>query len=153
MRQAFSQPAVAAGSSISPAALKFSIKSQYRPFAVISKNFVEHSDSFDTNQGLYTSLAPVPPGNTGSVSIGGGVLSVNSSNKFFALLQTSESPVAPYASVIVDVKSFVGSARSEDTVYAGLVKDASNYVMAWYNNATKKVGIDAVVGEGSTGWS
>src|SRR5215212_1321624 len=124
----------------------FSTKADYTAFDVISDNFVQHSDSFDTNQGLYTSLAPAPPGNTGSVSVGGGVLSVNSNNKFFALFPTGESPVAPYASVIVDVKSFVGSARSEDTVYAGLVKDASNYVAAWYNNATKKVGIDAMVG-------
>jgi hypothetical protein len=146
LRKAFGQSTPVGGSSLSPNALKFSITSQYRPFDVISKNFVEHSDGFDTNGGLYTTLAPVPPNKTGSVSIGGGVLSVARDNKFFALFRTAKSPVAPYASVIVDVRSFVGSARSDDTVYAGLVKDASNYVAAWYNNATKKVGIDAVVG-------
>ena len=146
LRKAFGQSTPVGGSSLSPNALKFSITSQYRPFDVISKNFVEHSDGFDTNGGLYTTLAPVPPNKTGSVSIGGGVLSVARDNKFFALFRTAKSPVAPYASVIVDVRSYVGSARSDDTVYAGLVKDASNYVAAWYNNATKKVGIDAVVG-------
>jgi len=124
---------------------RFSTTSSYHPFDVISDNFVEHSDSF-TSQGSYTVLAPAPVGQTGSATTGGGALSVNSTSPFFTLYQTNKAPRAPYAAVVVDVKSFIGSANEQDTVYAGLVKDASNYVVAWYNNATKQVGIDAVVG-------
>ena len=144
LRQAFGQAAPVSGSTLDPTDLSFSIKSQYRPFDVISKNSVEHSDGFDTNQGLYTSLAP--RGNSGSVIIGSGVLSVSSNSRFFTLFRTNKTTLAPYAAVVVDVKSFSRSAPKKNTVYAGLVKDARNYVAAWYNNATKKVGIDAVVG-------
>jgi hypothetical protein len=127
---------------------KFSTTNSYHPFDVVSDNFVEHSDDF-TSQQSYTVLAP--QGSSGRVSTGGGVLSVSSTSSgsgtpaFFALFQTGKAPLAPYAAVIVDFGSFIGSASNEDTVYAGLIKDASNYVTAWYNNATKRVGIDAVV--------
>jgi hypothetical protein len=121
----------------------FSTTSHYHPLDVISDNFVEHSDSF-TSQGAYTLLAPAPERRSGSVTTGGGSLSVSSKPRFFAMFKTDKITRAPYASVIVDVKSFAGYAR-EDTVYTGLVKDAQNYVMAWYNNATKRAGIDAVV--------
>ena len=124
---------------------KFATTNSYHPFDVISNNFVEHSDSF-TSQGSYTVLAPAPVRRSGSVSTGGSALSVTSTPPFFALFQTNKAPLAPYASVVVDVKSFIGSANKQDTVYAGLIKDASNYVVAWYNNATNRVGIDAVVG-------
>ena len=33
----------------------------------------------------------------------------------------------------------------QNTVYAGLIKDASNYVVAWYNHDTKKAGFDVAV--------
>jgi hypothetical protein len=122
----------------------FSSDAQYRPFDVISDNFVEHSDSF-TSQGSYTIFAPAPELQRGSESTNDNALNVSSTSAFFTLFQTEKAPVAPYAAVIVDVKSFSGSAGSQDTVYVGLVKDASNYVVAWYNNATNKVGIDAVV--------
>src|SRR5215212_1150989 len=124
---------------------RFSTTSSYFPLDVISDNFVEHSDSF-ASQGSYTVLAPAPVRRSGSASTGGGALSVSSSPPFFALFQTNKAPRAPYASVVVDVESFIGSANKQDTVYAGLIKDASNYVVAWYNNATNRVGIDAVVG-------
>jgi hypothetical protein len=123
---------------------RFSTTSSYHPFDVVSNNFVEHSDDF-TSKGSYTVFAPAPVRRSGRVSTGGGALSVGSTPPFFALFQTNKAPLAPYAAVIVDFKSFIGSADEEDTVYAGLVKDASNYVVAWYNNATKRVGIDAVV--------
>jgi hypothetical protein len=123
---------------------RFSTRSSYHPFDVVSNNFVEHSDDF-TSQGSYAVLAPAPVRRSGSVSTGGGALSVTSTPPFFALFQTNKAPLAPYASVVVDVKSFIGSANKQDTVYAGLIKDASNYVVAWYNNATNRVGIDAVV--------
>jgi TAT (twin-arginine translocation) pathway signal sequence len=123
---------------------RFSTTSSYHPFDVISDKF---GDSVDfASQGSYTVLEPAPEGLSGSVATGDGALSVSSDSPFFALLQTNETPLAPYAAVIVDFGSFIGSATNEDTVYTGLIKDASNYIVAWYNNATKRVGIDAVVG-------
>ena len=124
---------------------RFSIRTSYHPFDIISDNFVEHSDSFSRNQALYKVLAPGPEYTRAGVSINRGQLRAIGDGPFFTLLQTNKAPLAPYASVVVDVKSFIGSANNEDTVYAGLIKDASNYVMAWYNNATKRVGIDAAV--------
>jgi hypothetical protein len=124
----------------------FSSTSNYSAFDVISDEFVEHSDVFDTNTiGDYTVLSPAPERRTGSVSITSGSLSVSSTPRFFTLLRTSKAPLAPYAAVVVDVTSFSSSARQENSVYAGLVKDNQNYVMAWYNQATKKVGFDVIV--------
>jgi hypothetical protein len=85
---------------------KFSIASQDRPFDVISDEFVEHSDDFDTNTiKNYTVLSPAPERQSGRVSAGSGALSVQSNGnaKFFALFRTGEITDAPYAAVIVDV--------------------------------------------------
>src|SRR5215212_8605508 len=124
----------------------FSTKADYSAFDVISDNFVEHRDGFDRNRALYKVFTPVPEYSRAGVSINRGQLRATGDAPFFTLFKTNKAPLAPYAAVIVDVKSFIGSANKEDTVYAGLIKDASNYVVAWYNNATKRVGIDAVVG-------
>jgi hypothetical protein len=141
LRKAFAQ-----GATVNdPEDLRFSITSRYRPFSVISANFVEHRDGFDRDQGLYEVLTPDRNRRNGTVTIGGGTLTVSSNSEYFALLRTDKGPRAPYASVIVDVESFGGGAKKQDTVYAGLIKDRSNYVMAWYNNATKRAGIDVVV--------
>lgn len=130
-------------SELEPTDLRFEVTSRYRPFGVISPNFFQHRDDF-SRQRDYEVLAPAPENNSGDVSVGNGKLRVGDTEPFFALLQTSKSPVAPYASVIVDVERFAGSATTHDTVYAGLIKDGQNYVVAWYNNATKRAGIDVV---------
>jgi len=121
---------------------KFSTTSSYHPFDVISKNFVEHSDGFDKDQGLYRVLTPAPDFTRGGVSFNKGRLRVSGDSPFFTLFQTGKSPLAPYAAVVVDITAFGRSATSQNSVYAGLIQDASNYVLAWYNKATNKVGID-----------
>jgi len=121
---------------------KFSTTSSYHPFDVISKNFVEHSDGFDKDQGLYKVLTPAPDFTRGGVSLNKGRLRVSGDSPFFTLFQTGKSPLAPYAAVVVDITAFGRSATSQNSVYAGLIQDASNYVLAWYNKATNKVGID-----------
>jgi len=130
-------------SELEPTDLRFEVTSRYRPFSVISKNFYQHRDDFSRRR-EYEILASAPESNTGDASVSDGKLRVSGPEPFFALLQTNESPLAPYASVIVDVERFSGS-PTQDTVYAGLIKDEENYVVAWYNNATKEVGLDAVV--------
>jgi hypothetical protein len=47
--------------------------------------------------------------------------------------------------VIVDIESFAGSGGNQDTVYAGLVKDELDYVVAYYNNARNRVGLEVTV--------
>jgi hypothetical protein len=124
----------------------FSIKANYSAFDVISDNFVEHRDRFARNRGLYEVLTPAPERTQGSLGLNNGRLQVSSDSPFFTLFRTSKSPSAPYAAVIVDVRAFSRSATNQNTVYAGLIKDASNYVVAWYNHATQKAGFDVAVG-------
>ncbi len=124
----------------------FSKTSDYSVFDVISDNFVEHSDVFDKNtRRNYTILSPAPERRSGSVSITSGSLRVSSLPKFFTLFRTSKGPLAPYAAVIVDVTSFSSSSSSRNSVYAGLIKDDQNYVMAWYTDAKKQAGFDVAV--------
>jgi hypothetical protein len=124
----------------------FSIKANYSAFDVISDNFVEHRDRFARNQGLYEVLTPAPERTQGSLSLNNGRLQISGDSPFFTLFRTGKSPTAPYAAVIVDVRAFSQSAVDQNTVYAGLIKDASNYVVAWYNHATQKAGFDVAVG-------
>jgi hypothetical protein len=123
----------------------FSIKANYSAFDVISDNFVEHRDGFDRNQNLYRVLTPAPELTRGGVSLNNGRLRVSGDSPFFTLFQTGKSPIAPYAAIIVDVRAFSRSAVDQNTVYAGLIKDASNYVVAWYNHATQSAGFDVAV--------
>jgi hypothetical protein len=123
----------------------FSIKANYSAFDVISDNFVEHRDRFARNRGLYEVLTPAPERTQGSLGLNNGRLQVSSDSPFFTLFRTSKSPSAPYAAVIVDVRAFSRSAINQNSVYAGLIKDESNYVVAWYNHATKKAGFDVAV--------
>src|SRR5215203_618236 len=83
----------------------FSIKADYSAFDVISDNFVEHSDGFDRNQQLYSVLTPAPELTRGGVSLNNGRLRVSGDSPFFTLFRTNQSPSAPYAAVIVDVRA------------------------------------------------
>ena len=124
-----------------PTGLTFSIKEQYRPFDLLAKNFVQLRDGFDSDTSAnYAVLAPAPESNDGNASVRRGALRVNG-DAYFALFRSNTSQKAPYATVIVDVQTFSDTTGAENTVLAGLVKDESNYVVAFYNNATKKVGI------------
>src|ERR671921_322255 len=123
----------------------FSIKANYSAFDVISDNFVEHRDGFDRNQNLYEVLTPAPELSRGGVSLNNGRLRVSGDSPFFTLFRTSKAPTAPYAAVIVDVRAFSRSAAGQNTVYAGLIKDASNYVVAGY-----KYGFGVRGGSGAT---
>jgi hypothetical protein len=132
-------------SNLRPTDLTFSIKKQYRPFDLLAKNFVQLLDRFDSDtRSNYAVLAPSPESNRGNASIGRGALRVNG-DSYFALFRSTTSQRAPFSTVIVDVERFSDTTGSENTVFAGLVKDQSNYVAAFYNNATKKAGLSACV--------
>ncbi len=132
-------------SNLRPTDLTFSIKKQYRPFDLLAKNFVQLRDGFDSDtSGNYAVLAPAPESNRGSASIRRGTLRVNG-DAYFALFRSTTSQEAPFATVIVDVERFSDTTGAENTVYAGLVQDESNYVTAFYNNATHRAGISVCV--------
>src|SRR5215211_795935 len=139
LREALSKDRVV--SNLRPTDLSFSIKKQYRPFDLLAKNFVQLRDGFDSDtSGNYAVLAPAPERNPGNASIRRGALRVNG-DSYFALFRSTTSQRAPFATVIVDVERFSDTTGAENTVFAGLVKDESNYVTAFYNYATKKAGI------------
>ncbi len=139
LREALSQERLV--SNPRPTDLAFSIKKQYRPFDLLAKNFVQLRDGFDSDTSAnYAVLAPAPESNRGNASIRRGALRVNG-DSYFALFRSKTLQEAPFATVIVDVQTFSDTTGAENTVLAGLVKDQSNYVAAFYNNATKKVGI------------
>jgi len=146
VREAFARSATLNRNALEPTDLTFSIVEQYRPFDLVADNFVELSDGFDSDSaGDYQVFAPGPERNAGSISIGGGALRVDG-NAHFTLLKSDTSQRAPFAAVIVDVESLANPGTGpEDSIFAGLIKDENNYVVAWYNNRQKIAGFDAVV--------
>src|SRR3954451_13290141 len=139
------RPATAAATTphIDPTDLTFSIKAQYRPFEIVARGFEAVDDGFQRRK-PYTRLAPAPERDDGTARVAGGVLAISGS-PFFSLFAADDGPVAPYAAVQVDVASFsTTSSPSQNTVYAGLVADADNYVVASYNRATETVTIEVV---------
>src|SRR5215212_754588 len=138
--------AAAATPHIRPTDLSFSIAAQFRPFEIVADGFAAVEDGFDAGTGSYRTFAPLPEQDPGGTSVAGGALSL-SGKTFFALLAASAGPVAPYAAVQVAVESFSGVRNAtQETVYAGLVADAGNYVVAAYNRATQRVAVE--VGNG-----
>lgn len=131
---------------LSPLDLNFTIRSQFRPFDIVASQFVEHDDAFDTGGPAAARLAPGPEDDAGTATVRGGRLE-HSGDGYAALYQYGGSPVAPYAAVQVEVASFSETAgATQDTVMAGLVRDAENYIVATYNRATSRVAIDVVLG-------
>jgi hypothetical protein len=128
--------------------LRFTTTSQYRPFEIVASRFKAVDDDFNDQTGSYTTLAPAPEGNPGSAGVAGGVLSISAKKPFFALLAASPpAPEAPYAAVQVKVASFSAANHlAQNSVYAGLVASAADYVVASYNQATKTVTIEVVNG-------
>ena len=126
-----------------PMDLQFDIVHQTRPFDLVAPRFVTLEDSFARARG-YERLTPAPEAHGGTVRVAGGQLAVSGTD-FHTLFRTSARQRAPYASVILDVASFAGTGGAQDTVLAGLAKDAGDYVVAWYNHATGTGGIDLAV--------
>jgi hypothetical protein len=130
--------------NIRPTDLSVAIKAQYRPFEIVARGFAAVDDGFGGSAGQYRRFAPEPERDGGAVGTAQGALTV-SGKRFFALFAAAAGPVAPYAAVQVDVASFgADRATAQDTVYAGLVADADDYVVASYNRATRSVVIEVV---------
>lgn len=136
--------------TLAPEDFVFTRREQFRPFDLLAGNFVELSDGFkeDTSEN-YTVLAPPPERTAGTVEIGGGEAAI-SGQRHYTILKSDTGQDAPFAAVIVDVKSLVGPGPGpEDSVFAGLYKDPDNFVHAFYNHRNKIAGFD-VVSNGQT---
>ena len=132
--------------ALAPEDFVFTRREQFRPFDLLAKNFVELDDTFrrDTS-GNYTVLAPAGERNPGTVRVRDGRLSI-SGEEHYTVLKSDTGQEAPYAAVIVSVASLAGDGPGpEDSVFAGLYKDADNFVHAFYNNRQKIAGFDVVV--------
>jgi hypothetical protein len=134
--------------------LEFSIVEQFRPFDLLPEGFVQVHEQFReassrrlTRTGLQSEGAPA------QMSLSPGRLRLTSSQAEPTLLRTEAGPVAPYCTVIVTIGSSETGADEAGTVTAGLVRDASNYVIASFERngdpAKAAVAIDVRV-EGRT---
>jgi hypothetical protein len=134
----------------SPTDLAFHVVRRRRPFDLVAPRFVSLQDTFERAR-RYERLTPAPEDNGGSAEVSAGRLAVSGTD-FYTLFRSGTGQLAPYASVIVGVASFAGvPGAAQDTVVAGLAKDADNHVVAWYNHATSTGGIDLdVAGERET---
>jgi hypothetical protein len=134
--------------------LEFSIVEQFRPFDLLPEGFVQVHEQFReaslrrlTRTGLQSEGAPA------QMSLSPGRLRLTSSRAEPTLLRAEAGPVAPYCTVIVTIGSSETGADEAGTVTAGLVRDASNYVIASFERngdpAKAAVAIDVRV-EGRT---
>jgi hypothetical protein len=134
--------------------LKFSIVEQFRPFDLLPEGFVQVHEQFReaslrrlTRTGLQSEGAPA------QMSLSPGCLRLTSSRAEPTLLRTEAGPVAPYCTVVVTIGSSKTGTDEAGTVTAGLVRDASNYVIASFERngdpAKAAVAIDVRV-EGRT---
>ena len=132
----------AVSTRLQPTDFTFTERVQFRPFDLLAENFVRLDDAFSANtRGNYTILRPGPPNeDDGYVRIGEGKARFAGQDDYYTILKSGTGQRAPFATVIIDVASL-----TEGTVYAGLYKDARNYVHAYYNETTNTVGLEARV--------
>ncbi|MFC4998022.1 sulfatase-like hydrolase/transferase [Dactylosporangium cerinum] len=108
---------------------------------------------FDAGLGGFTVLAPAPEGRAGTVQAAGGVLTVAAGGApAFALLRSTVAATVSPVAVIASQRSYANAAATgQDTLFAGLVKDAQNYLLVWYNHKLKRTGWDVRIAGTLTG--
>jgi hypothetical protein len=111
--------------------LEFSIVEQFRPFDLLPKGFVQVHEQFreaSLRRLMRTGLQS--EGALAQMTLSPGRLRLTSSRAEPTLLRTEAGPVAPYCTVVVTMGSSETGTDEAGTVTAGLVQDASNYVVA-----------------------
>lgn len=102
-------------------------------------------DGFDTDtQNDYTLVKPSDEA-LPQVAVNDGRLEATGSDRFFGLFDSGVRPGAAESFVAVDPAEFITDAGGEDSLFIGYVKDANNYVGAWYNNRGASSGLDVRV--------
>jgi hypothetical protein len=111
--------------------LEFSIVEQFRPFELLPEKFVQVHEQF-REAGLrgLTRMGLPSDGELAQMTLSPGRLRLTSSRAEPTLLRTEAGPVAPYCTVVVAMGSPVTGTDEAGTITAGLVQDASNYVIA-----------------------
>ena len=119
----------------------------YSPDAYVS----QVDDQFTTDDlSSYTQVSSVVTNGTGEVpptwTIGGGQASATAAEPWFGFLVSGQAPTAPEATAVVDVTALdSGAVNHNSGVFVGLVKDASDYIMVWYNSYYHTSGEDLVL--------
>jgi hypothetical protein len=109
------------------------------------------SDPFTADDlSSYTQVRPTVTSGTGEVppawTIGGGQASATAAQPWFGFLVSGAAPATPEATAVVNVKALdSGAVNNSSGVFAGLVKDASDYIMVWYNSYYHTSGEDLVL--------
>ncbi|WP_193613761.1 hypothetical protein [Nocardioides lijunqiniae] len=138
--EAFAAPS-APNPRLDPFDLSFEVVRRQRPVDLVAKGFVQLRDRFERDHEPYERLSPT--GSRGTIEFGPRRLRVSGTSPFFTLFRSQTRQRAPYAAVVVDVAA---RGTGQGTVMSGLVKDADDYVVAWYDGAAGTVGIDVSVG-------
>jgi serine/threonine protein kinase len=79
------------------------------------------------------------------VTSGGGKFAAAGSAPYFGLFASPTVLSAGEAVSMVTIGAFTGSGQPEDSAFVGWVKNANNYVAAWYNNTRREAGFDVRV--------
>ncbi|HEY2521995.1 MAG TPA: glycosyl hydrolase family 65 protein [Streptosporangiaceae bacterium] len=120
----------------------------YSPAAYGSQIDDQFSSAADL--GNYTQLQSSVTSGTGEVaptwSLGGGLASATAAQPWFGFLASGTAPASADSTAVVQVQALdSGSVNNSSGVFAGLVKDSSNYVMVWYNSYFHTSGEDLVL--------
>ncbi|WP_182906892.1 MGH1-like glycoside hydrolase domain-containing protein [Microbispora sp. H13382] len=99
----------------------------------------------DTSAG-YTLHKPEGGEALPAVTAGGGRFAGGGTRPFFGLVAGPAALSSADAISVVTAGTFAGTGSPEDSLFTGWVKDAGNYVTAWYNNTRKQSGINVRVG-------
>ena len=120
----------------------------YSPAAYSSQIDDQFSSAADL--GNYTQLQSSVTAGTGEVaptwSIGGGLASATAAKPWFGFLVSKVAPSSSDSTAEVQVQALdSGAVNNSSGVFTGLVKDADNYVMVWYNSYFHTSGEDLVL--------
>ncbi len=111
--------------------LEFSIVEQFRPFDLLPQGFVQVHEQFrEASVRRLRRTGLQSEGASAQMTLSPGRLRLVSSRAEPTLLRTEAGPVAPYCTVVVTTGSSETGTDDAGTVTAGLVRDASNYVIA-----------------------
>ncbi|GAB3437376.1 hypothetical protein GCM10027569_92250 [Flindersiella endophytica] len=111
--------------------------------AAYSKRGVD--DNFDIDSSAaYSIYQPSSSEAVPDLTFGDGKLRSDGPGAYFGLVAHESGPATPKAVVIVDPEKWAGTGQGQDAMFAGLVKDERNYVMAW-TGVNGQHGIDVVI--------
>jgi hypothetical protein len=108
-------------------------------------------DEFTTDDlAAYTQVSSSVTSSTGEVAptwtVGGGAAAATSAEPWYGFLVSGTAPATSQATAVVDIKALgSGAVNHNSGVFVGLVKDASDYIMFWYNDYYDTVGEDLVL--------